>query len=348
MGTLAGPVEILRRGTADFTSLVPRPVALNFDYFWATSRVIEGTINEFPLWSFLFADIHAHVLALPWSLLVIAVACSWFLGHRAVPAGVLALGSLALGAVAVTSTWSLPVGAGVLAGLGIAGALAAREPARLFLPPLVLAGAIAAFTPYWLGYVPPPSLWGLNESLAPVGRVLEIFGLFLLIGVAALISPRSGIPRAIRWAAIPVLTGAAFVSARTLALSFALLAVGGAVTGNSLRARLVPLLAAGGALLVATADTLVLWDRMNTVFKLYLDAWLLLALAASAWILDPRASRMHRVILAPAPRWRLAHRRHRCRRPAPDASSSRPRFRRSTVRPGSTSRTPRKPPRSAG
>ena len=40
----------------------------NFDYFWATSRVIKDTINEYPFWSFLFADLHAHVLVMPFSL----------------------------------------------------------------------------------------------------------------------------------------------------------------------------------------------------------------------------------------------------------------------------------------
>ena len=38
---------------------------LDFDYFWATSRVVPGTINEYPFWNLVFADLHAHVLAMP-------------------------------------------------------------------------------------------------------------------------------------------------------------------------------------------------------------------------------------------------------------------------------------------
>ena len=65
IGNLAGLREILSRRV------------VNFDYFWATSRVIKDTINEYPLWSFLFADLHAHVLVIPFSLSFLALAVWW-------------------------------------------------------------------------------------------------------------------------------------------------------------------------------------------------------------------------------------------------------------------------------
>ncbi len=64
-GNLAGVREALSRRT------------FNFDYFWATSRVIKDTINEFPLWSFLFADLHAHVMVMPLTLTFIALVVLW-------------------------------------------------------------------------------------------------------------------------------------------------------------------------------------------------------------------------------------------------------------------------------
>jgi uncharacterized membrane protein len=37
-----------------------------FDLWWATSRVIPGfAIDEYPLWTALFADLHGHFVALP-------------------------------------------------------------------------------------------------------------------------------------------------------------------------------------------------------------------------------------------------------------------------------------------
>jgi len=39
--------------------------------FWRSTRVIEGTINEFPYFTVLFADLHPHLLALPLVVVVI-------------------------------------------------------------------------------------------------------------------------------------------------------------------------------------------------------------------------------------------------------------------------------------
>jgi YYY domain-containing protein len=46
---------------------------LPFDY-WRSSRVIPFTINEFPLWSFLFSDLHPHMIGIPFTLLAISLA----------------------------------------------------------------------------------------------------------------------------------------------------------------------------------------------------------------------------------------------------------------------------------
>ena len=51
--------------------------------WWAPSRVVGAgnTINEFPAFSFILADLHAHVLALPFAALAILVALNLLLGE---------------------------------------------------------------------------------------------------------------------------------------------------------------------------------------------------------------------------------------------------------------------------
>jgi YYY domain-containing protein len=45
--------------------------------FWDPSRVIPDTINEFPYWSFLFADLHPHMIGIPFTVLFLSLAYTW-------------------------------------------------------------------------------------------------------------------------------------------------------------------------------------------------------------------------------------------------------------------------------
>ncbi len=87
--------------------------ALTFD-FWASSRVIPYTINEFPFWSFLFADLHPHVIDLPIEILAIGLAVALISEPPTRPVSAtlaisrLLLLGLVLGAIYCTNTWDLP------------------------------------------------------------------------------------------------------------------------------------------------------------------------------------------------------------------------------------------------
>ncbi len=52
-----------------------------FDY-WHSTRLIEGAIHEFPFFSFLYGDLHPHVLALPFTLVVPVLALAFVLSYR--------------------------------------------------------------------------------------------------------------------------------------------------------------------------------------------------------------------------------------------------------------------------
>jgi len=67
---LTNDIGALGRGLGQILHGVAPPA---YDY-WAVSRVIPFTINEFPFWTFLFADLHPHLIAMPFGLLVVGLA----------------------------------------------------------------------------------------------------------------------------------------------------------------------------------------------------------------------------------------------------------------------------------
>ncbi len=176
-GNLAGLLEVARRRAVDF------------DLFWSVSRVLktQNEINEFPFWSFLFADLHAHLLAFPFLLGLLAVLLLAFRQRTSPelyvpPFGrslLLALASLFLAVLLVTNGWSAPTAAGLVVLLLSASALAATprpappRPARRFgrllagvaVPGLAVAlPALLVTLPFWRTYTPPPRHLGWERG----------------------------------------------------------------------------------------------------------------------------------------------------------------------------------------
>lgn len=109
IGNLDGLLQLIDQWRATLAGQTP-PL---FDY-WRSSRVIPFTINEFPFWSFLYADLHAHVIDLPVVVLIMAACASLLRGRSvfgprwraAIPT--LAVVALALGAAWGINTWDVP------------------------------------------------------------------------------------------------------------------------------------------------------------------------------------------------------------------------------------------------
>ncbi len=92
------------------------------DWYWDPSRVIPpgpgNEITEFPFFTFLYSDLHAHMLAMPLALLALAWALSIIRGRRITLFSLL-IGALAIGALYPTNLSDiytyLPIGFVVLA-----------------------------------------------------------------------------------------------------------------------------------------------------------------------------------------------------------------------------------------
>jgi YYY domain-containing protein len=280
-----------------------------YDWF-AASRVIPDTIDEFPWFSFLLGDLHAHVLALPFTLLALAFALQVVhAGPRLAPRGRALLeggaAALAFGFLYTVNSWSYPVMAGLLALAVLAWLRDPRsEPARPAAARwllLVLAASALLVLPFHLSFDPSARGIGIVEEGRGFAGWLRdeallfgtLAGFVAFAYVGALLATRRPVRNAV-WIAV----AAAFAGSLLAALDYAhvaLLAVALLVALGALLsrradapARMVWLLVAAGVACLLGPELLYVRDefdggplyRMNTVFKLGYQAWLLLGLAA--------------------------------------------------------------------
>jgi YYY domain-containing protein len=76
IGNLNGAIQL----RAQVEALLSHKAPVLFDY-WQSSRIIPNTINEFPFWSFLFADLHPHVIDMPIAVLMLGIIAAIFLAR---------------------------------------------------------------------------------------------------------------------------------------------------------------------------------------------------------------------------------------------------------------------------
>jgi YYY domain-containing protein len=181
-GTLQSPFwkwldlqELTQAPTYPFSWWPTRPAGI---IWWRASRVLSDykmngewleIIDEFPFFSFLLADLHPHVLALPFVTLMLALALNIFLTidekgfsiwgiEVHIPPINLAFFTILLGGMAFLNTWDFPVYLAIF--------LAAYFARRMFahgfkwdevwkmisLGILMVAGSILLYLPFYIGF----------------------------------------------------------------------------------------------------------------------------------------------------------------------------------------------------
>jgi len=193
------------------------------DYFGRT-RVIPGTINEFPFFSFLFADLHPHMIAMPFTILLIAFALNLMLGKkgkketrkmREKPFSSfplfpsfshhlyflsIAIIALVLGALAVINTWDLPTYFLVMAcAFFLREYIRAKGFQRHFLSSLIsplstLFLGLALYWPFFAHYKALHVGLGLaiTRGRTELGPFLAVWGFFLFVAVAFVLTELAG------------------------------------------------------------------------------------------------------------------------------------------------------------
>jgi uncharacterized membrane protein len=168
LGGWSGVLALCLMGNLSAIHRLLEGIPARFDPFlfwtWGGSRAIDSVITEFPYFTGLYADLHAHVVALPLTIAAIAIclaiATSQLLETPAWPtvARWLVLGLL-LGSLSATNAWDVPVYA-VLGVAAIVMATSTMKPLSRSLVSLAagslltLGGAWLFFLPFHLHFVP--------------------------------------------------------------------------------------------------------------------------------------------------------------------------------------------------
>lgn len=349
LGNLDGAIQL---GQGAWRAAVEGLPMGEFD-FWRSSRMMPPDppgheITEFPFFTFLFSDPHAHLWALPFTVLCIGICAALILGIKS-RAGrdsfwnseqllrIVVLG-IAVGALRLLNTWDYPtyllLGAAAIAvGEYLAqGGLSSLMLLRTgFKTALVFIVGYVAFLPYHLYYETFFSSVERTTNTTPLWQFLAITGLFVFVigsfylwqSRRVLASTLSAIrpafdslvdtlserrtnpaPQVGPWTLLALIVSALAAGYVLTALAYGYGAGGTMVFAIALIALVVVVGLSALAnprpetpvtlfvsLMAGTALALVLGldifrvegdiERMNSVFKFYMQVWVLLALAAA-------------------------------------------------------------------
>lgn len=287
-------------------------------YWYATaSRLIPFTINEFPVYSFIVADLHAHVSNIPFVLVALGILCNLFISRVNLSIGVhslkntrlllsLTILALMVGTSYATNSWDFPIYL-VLSGCvfvylayhTIAHSTRSRllawwealETAALFAIPLLI-GSVGLFAPFWLTVKPISDGIGKVTTLSPLKEFLILWGMYLFIAVSFVIfALRQTLARFLHTRNMKERIVQKIAGALKVSISVKNEPSDGntpeQATRNSSDTFALLLIGLGIALLIAPEIIYVKdiyvpdYYRANTMFKLYYAAWILLSIASA-------------------------------------------------------------------
>jgi YYY domain-containing protein len=341
----SGFVAVFAGNVQGAIDAIRAPFDRGFDYWHASRVIAKGdTINEFPFFTFFHADLHPHLLAFPYYLAAFVFAHRLFEGQtagdedpgtrRRRSAFVYFLCAFVAGTAIAANKWNTP-------SIGIALALAAalRPTGGRSLPAfrrllrggllgaLCLLAALLLWLPNSLTYQLPNNGLGQTTQQSGLFEFLGVWGLFFAVGILALwpARPEDEAQRrrgdlflaASAGAALlagfflrkPALLPIVFLALLALARGVRALRAGDGGGSSALFASLLLLLALG---MIGGCEFIYFKDsygnqlqRMNTIFKFYLQAWPLFGIAVvvfaqRAWRTPGRRARAVRLFAGAA------------------------------------------------
>lgn len=266
-----------------FIGYLPSGQALvGWDY-WQASRVITDTINEFPYFTFLHADLHAHLFSIPVQLLLVSVALGvWLSGRLSVPIVALSLGYL----IPLHSWDYLPYLALLLA----AATMASNAKRAL----IAAAGSVLLYSPFLISYGSRSLGLALSaKHNSPLPQFILVYGAFMAAIYLFLFSRERN--NTLRASGMAILVLAVLLQSSLLSMLPMALLSASRIFSSKKRdpAQFALLLSLAGSMIAMFIEIFYVvdgmpppWERMNTVFRFGEVIWILLALSSAFFIYE--------------------------------------------------------------
>lgn len=311
-GILGG---ILTAGTGNLHTILN--VTQLDSYWYATaSRLIPFTINEFPLYSFVVADLHAHMNNIPHALLAIGLLVNLTL--RQTPASTntrkpfyanlrtmvsLAVLALMIGISYATNSWDFPVHL-MLSGcvfLYLSWShyqeIVADRSIRIWymlrdtcVVSIALLGAsIVVVFPFWLTVKPISDGIGIVRDLSPAKEFLTLWGMYLFVaGSFVIFIYREWIGTHLKLSHIKETIIAALAKLLNVSVQLKKDSHSTQYTAPVRTDSIALILIAMAVFLLILPEIIYVRDiytpdyyRANTMFKLYYAAWIIISVASA-------------------------------------------------------------------
>jgi YYY domain-containing protein len=264
---------------------------------WDSTRTITNTINEYPVFSFTWGDLHAHVISIfnqAFLIFLLLYLYKYWDSLESKSKWIMcSLAALSLGSMPLINTWDVLIYAPITVIFAVLIILRGREQGLgisswghlIAIPPL----AILVYLPFYLMLKTSAGGIAIVKTPSDPFQFLLVNGWFIVIFLLLLIKDIRERPYLVLIAVPFILAGYTAAAIAAIPLIYFI-----AKKEHSLP----DILAIFGLLLLIIVELFYLRDnmgdtyfRMNTVFKCYLPAWIILGISAfamaGAWLARP-------------------------------------------------------------
>lgn len=259
---------------------------------WPSQNVIPGSISESPYQVYLIGDLHSNLISISFQLLIVAIFLSLLKARKITYLQAIILGMIA-GFFYPLNTWDYPTYIAI--SLAVVFLISVDIKKSLLLSGLIVIPSYILFLPYHLNYRKALEIGIITSNRTELIQYLLIFGAFIFIITYYLINSNNQQIRKnlLKWlVGLVILSPLAFIikfQLLILLIPLGILAYSGMVREKEPVRKFLFLLVLMGVLLSLFAEVFYIKDAMsrlvyfryNTIFKLYIQIWILWGIVAS-------------------------------------------------------------------